>query len=102
MTFYHGVEEAIEAKFPRSPFTNETFELQTKAPDGTIYTTQTRLFERELSKRRDISILEAPLWEAGALKSVSVRRVPLKLVDARSVFGFCNKMADEGQFCYVF
>src|SRR5207249_1951086 len=57
MVFFHCVEELIEPMMPASPFTAEEYTLKTKDASGKLYTSRMRLFERNLSRRRSLSLM---------------------------------------------
>lgn len=97
MTFYHGVEELLEPELPESPFTSDTFELQTRDLEGTLWTTRTRLFSQ---KRRDATLLVPVLRRAGAWHAGRVGIVPVAVVRCADVLQACRDMAKAGRFVY--
>ena len=50
----HMIEETIEGHLPFSPFTRERFALVSRNRDGSLVTTETRLFEPAVSRRRNL------------------------------------------------
>ena len=100
MTFYHGVEELLEPRMPVSPFTSEWYELQTRDAEGLVRTTRTRLYNRELSRRRDTSRLLPELRRARAWRTERVGDLWAASVPARAALVAVEAMADSGKFCY--
>jgi aminoglycoside 3-N-acetyltransferase len=100
MTFYHGLEELFEDRLPASPFTREWFALETRDRDGNTWTTKTRLFDPDLSRRRDIGPLEPHLRRIGAWHQGKVGRLRVSLVRAHDVRDMCEQLADRGVFFY--
>ncbi len=101
MTFYHCVEELIEPLMPYSPFTAETFALQTRDAKGTLYASRMRLFEPVLSAKRRMSLMVPELRERGAWREAKVGRLELILLRASDVLEACRSMAAKGRFCYL-
>jgi aminoglycoside 3-N-acetyltransferase len=100
MTFYHCVEELLEAEMPVSPFTQTWFEATTKGPDGTTYTTKMRLFDPAVSERRDCELMVGPLKQRGYWRHTRVGKLDLIVLDANEVLDTLRSMAAAGQFCY--
>jgi aminoglycoside 3-N-acetyltransferase len=100
MTFYHGVEERLEPDMPVSPFTQEWFDLECRASDGTAYKTKTRLFDRSMSERRDVRLLLPDLIQLGEWRTDQLGRLNISLTSSRAVFRVCKQMAKQGRFCY--
>jgi len=100
LTFYHAVEEILEPRMPVSPFTQEVFDLQTRDPQGVLWPTQTRLFNRELGKRRDLDRLIPVLKASGHWHEARIGLLPVIVLRARQIFEACQELADRGVFCY--
>ncbi len=66
MSFFHSVEEILEPEMPFTPFTKETFSLQSIDKDGTVLFTTTYLFDPECARRRRPEKLIPALKERGA------------------------------------
>jgi aminoglycoside 3-N-acetyltransferase len=100
MTFYHGVEEILEARLPASPFTQRVFHLTSKRADGVLLQTETRLFEPAISRRRNLYKLVPELKRRGAWRMQRVGGLSVILLDAEDVMAAVSSMADRGIFCY--
>lgn len=100
MTFYHCLEELLEADFPESPFTREEFVLKSRDLQGKIHETTTRLFEPSLSKRRNMLPIEEQLRLRGHWKEQPIGRTSLILLEAAQVLDTVTRMNQKGIFCY--
>jgi aminoglycoside 3-N-acetyltransferase len=100
MTLYHGIEEILEPQMPFSPFTEARFELRARDPRGVVWVTKTRLFDPEVSARRDVSILVPELRRRGAWHEGKVGRLRAAVVRGSEVLSVCEELAREGRFCY--
>jgi aminoglycoside 3-N-acetyltransferase len=100
LTFYHMVEEAIEARLPASPFTEQVYHLASKRKDGTVVNTDTRLFEPAVSRRRNLHKLVPELKRRGAWREGRIGLVATILLDATEVYATVIDMADRGIYCY--
>jgi aminoglycoside 3-N-acetyltransferase len=100
MTFFHTVEEILDPRMPTSPFTKELYHLRCREPDGTIRETETRLFDRELSRRRNIPRMIPALRQSGQWRQSQIGRLPLLLLETRAVLSACESLAATGVYCY--
>lgn len=100
MTFYHAVEEILEPEMPFSPFTKEWFTLHTRDAQGRLVESRLRLFDPEISKRRDVRILIPILKRLGFWQEGRVGRLPVIVLRAEDVLHVCRHMATNGLFCY--
>jgi len=100
MTFYHCVEELLEPDMPFSPFTDTWFEATSKGPDGRIYATRMRLFDPDVSARRDPELMIEPLKQRGFWRHARVGRLDLVVLHATEVLATVREMAAEQKFCY--
>jgi aminoglycoside N3'-acetyltransferase len=100
MTYYHFVEEVIEPKMPFSPFTKETFTMQTRDRDGRILTSELRLMDRHYSKKRNMKPLTPVLKQNGHWREDRTGRLTAILLDAVDVMADCQAMASQGKYCY--
>lgn len=100
MTFFHALEEELEPIMPFSPFTKELFHLTSIGHAGEVRHTTTRLFEAEISRRRNLSRLMSALQQRGCWHELYVKRLRCILLDACEVSQVCWAMAREGRFCY--
>ncbi len=100
MTFYHGVEEVLAPLMPFSPFTAESYEMQTRDTAGTLWTTRTKLFDPAVSRRRNVNVLATPLKRRGQWHEARAGLLRVVLVEAQAVLDLCVAMAREGKFCY--
>ena len=100
MTFYHGVEEVIEALLPFSPFTSEAYEMPVRDVTGRLWTAKNRLYDPDVSRRRDITIMIPALKQRDLWREDKVGRLRAILVPARGVLNVVRKLAETGMFCY--
>jgi aminoglycoside 3-N-acetyltransferase len=100
MTFFHAVEELLEPCMPFSPFTRQTYDLQSRDVDGRVWTTHTRLFDPIYVRRRSLVKLLAALRQRRAWHEVRVGTLAVRLVAARDVLSACERLADRGIYCY--
>jgi aminoglycoside N3'-acetyltransferase len=100
LTFYHALEEMLEARLPFSPFTSEVFHLQSRDYDGELVVTHTRLFEPAISKRRNLGKLAVQLKEDGKWRERRIARLAITALDAEDVRSTVSAMAERGVYCY--
>jgi|ERR1700674_1518480 aminoglycoside 3-N-acetyltransferase len=100
LTFYHMIEETIEARLPVSPFTQKRFVLISKQRDGSLVSTETRLFEPAVSRRRNLLKLVPELKRMGAWREQRIGRLVMTLLNAEDVFVAVGAMLDRGIYCY--
>lgn len=100
MTLYHAVEEELQPEMPFDPFTAESYRLECIAPSGERVTVETKLFDPEMSRARDLTVLDRRLRSAGKWREHKVGRVRMTLLDANDVFEQARELAGEGIFCY--
>ena len=100
LTLYHALEEALEPRMPVSPFTDETFTLRSRLADGSEVTTTTRLFKPQVSRRRNLSKLEAELRRCGAWHQRRVGGLSMVALDTNDVRAAAFALADRGIYCY--
>jgi hypothetical protein len=65
-----------------------------------LWPTQTRLFNRELGKRRDLDRLIPVLKARGHWHEARVGLLPVIVLRARQILEACHELADRGVFCY--
>lgn len=100
LTFYHYLEELLEDMLPQSPFTSETFDVAFRGRDGETLQVSTRLFDPEVSRRRDLGALERELRAVGAWRQRKIGRVVAVLVEPDAVRDAVRSMAERGTYCY--
>ncbi len=100
LTFYHMLEELLEAELPVSPFTTEVYRLRSKLRDGQIVETECRLFEPAVSKRRRLGKLVPFLKASGAWREARVGRLPIVVLGAEDVERTVRQMIKQGIHCY--
>jgi len=100
MTFYHYVEEELEPQLPFSPFTTEVFTLHARDVNGTLVTTETRLFNPQRSRSRNLQKLVPFLKKRNLWNEIRIGRLPLILLSADGVRSTCREMALRGIYPY--
>jgi len=100
LTFFHTLEELLEGELPVKPFTAASFRLRTRAADGSIVFTQTRLFEPAISRRRNIFKLVPYLRASGFWRQAKAGKVDAVLLNARDVLTAARNMLARGEFAY--
>jgi hypothetical protein len=94
------LEESIEAELPKSPFTEEIFVLTSRNAAGTILTTRTRLFDPEISRRRNLYKLIPELGRLGALQKEMIGQLEVALFSASDVQVAVTELLRRGIYCY--
>jgi aminoglycoside 3-N-acetyltransferase len=100
MTFFHGIEELLEPDMPFSPFTQEWFTLQTRDLEGNLVASRMRLFEPQLSRRRDLRILVPTLKNQGFWQEGHVGKLSIIVLQETQVLEACRILAKQGIYCY--
>ena len=100
VTLYHTAEEVLESQLRISPFTRDTFKLECVAPDGQIAVIETRLFDPEVSRRRNLDLLVPELKQRDAWRETTVGRLSVVLLGARQVIEAVAALASRGIYCY--
>lgn len=100
LTFYHYVEEVLEARFPRSPFTAERFDARVRDRSGNEIHCTLRLFEPAVSKRRNLQLLKRAMIAAKVYPAASIGGTQVALLSAKAVLNTASDMADRGLYCY--
>lgn len=101
LTFYHYVEEALESRFPQSPFTAERYDSRVRDRDGNEIHCALRLFEPSLSKRRDLQLLKRAMTAANLYPVTTIGGAQVALLSAKAVLNTVAAMADQGRYCYA-
>ncbi|MBU6367005.1 MAG: AAC(3) family N-acetyltransferase [Gemmatimonadetes bacterium] len=100
MTYFHTLEEELGAGMPVSPFTDEQFTVPAVDATGRTLEVRTRLFNPELSRRRQVARLRAPLEARGAWAEGRVGTVRAILLRMGDVAACARALAAEGRYCY--
>ena len=100
LTFYHMIEEAIETRLPSSPFTQQHFVLTSRQKDGILVSTETRLFEPVVSRRRNLYKLVPELKKLGAWRQQQIGQLAMTMLNAKDVYAVVVAMLDRGITCY--
>jgi len=100
MTFFHYVEEELESQLPFSPFTANVFTLQCRDKDGELRTTETRLFEPQRSRSRNLQKLVPFLKKRNVWREARVGRLVLILLSSEGVLSTCREMVRLGIYPY--
>jgi aminoglycoside 3-N-acetyltransferase len=100
LTFFHTAEALLSDSWPESPFTRDIYRLTTIGVDGAEHVTHTRLFDPQISRRRNLSKLLPELHARGAWKQSRAGRLPIALVSARDVLDSVQALAARGIFAY--
>ena len=100
ITYFHYVEEVLEARMPYSPFTKEEFTLSTRTGTGETVTTVTRLYDLDLAARRYLVPVEDELRRRGQWRTARVKGLTATLVGASDFLNAMNDLAARGVYCY--
>jgi aminoglycoside N3'-acetyltransferase len=100
MTFFHAVEELLANQMPFSPFTSETFTLQSRDVEGKILSSTLRLFDPTWSRRRNLEKLIPVLKSQKAWADGHIGRLDGILLAAKDVLQACRELAAKGVYCY--
>ncbi len=99
-TFYHFIEEEIEALIPFPVFTETLFVLRSIDQHGAELVTQTRLFDKVSSSRRNMKKLVSHLQERHMWKTQRIGSVPCATVKAADAATVCRELAAKGMYLY--
>jgi aminoglycoside 3-N-acetyltransferase len=100
MTFYHYLEEELEATMPFSPFTTEQFTLSVRDADGQTWPVSVRLYDAVVGAQRDVRLMVPDLKARGAWREGKVGRLNAILLRCIEVQRVAAEMAAQGRFCY--
>jgi aminoglycoside 3-N-acetyltransferase len=100
MTYYHSLEELLEPLMPRSPFTQQTFQMVSRDTSGNLVECSFRLFEPTLSSERDLTPLVPLLRARGQWQERRLGTLDLALVRVRDVTRIVMEHAERGSFFY--
>ena len=100
LTYFHLLEEVLEAELPVSPFTEEVFHLQSKTRGGEILDTHCRLFDPAVSRRRKLEKLVPYLKAAKAWREARVGGLTIVVLQASAVEEVVRNMHKQGVYCY--
>ena len=100
MTFFHAIEAKLESRLPVSPFTNRTYTIRTVAMDGTEHLICTRLFDPEVSRRRNLAKLQPELVERGMWMRSRVGLLEIDSVKAADALEATTSLIGRGVFPY--
>jgi hypothetical protein len=100
MTLFHAAEDALEPRMPFSPFTSQRYRLLSRTATGDLVETNTRLFDPDVSRRRNLTKLVPALKARGAWRETRVGDLQIILLGASDVMAALSAMADGGSYCY--
>jgi len=100
LTFFHTVEEILEKEFPVSPFTEEKYTMECQTETGELVTTETRLFNPDVSKRRNINVLIPELKSKCAWRDSKLGTLDAILLNANDILSVVTAMSQNGKYCY--
>ena len=100
LTFFHLLEEVLEADLPVAPFTDEVFHLQSRTRGGEILDTHCRLFEPAVSRRRNLHKMVPYLKAAGAWREAKVGGLKITILPVVAVEQVVRNMHMQGVYCY--
>jgi len=100
LTFYHFLEETLEAALPLAPFTSELFHMQSRTRDGQMLDTHCRLFEPASSRRRNLYKLVPRLKKMGAWREAKVGGLKIVVLGTADVDAAVRGMVQQGVYCY--
>jgi len=100
LTFYHFLEETLEAALPLAPFTTELFHMQSRMRDGQVLDTHCRLFEPASSRRRNLYKLVPHLKQMGAWREAKVGGLKIVVLGTTDVDAAVRSMVQQGAYCY--
>jgi aminoglycoside 3-N-acetyltransferase len=100
MTFFHYLEEDLEAKMPFSPFTTETFTLSVRDEGGRVIPVAMRLYDPLVSRHRDAALMIPHLKRQGAWREAKIGGLNAIVLRCRDVRDSVMQMASQGLYCY--
>jgi aminoglycoside 3-N-acetyltransferase len=99
MTFFHYLEERFESRIVPSPLTAEVFDVPVRTGGETL-TAHTRLYNPELSGRRNIGVLLPELRRRGGITTGKVGLLPWMLVRTDAAQQAFEAVLDAGKTFY--
>jgi aminoglycoside 3-N-acetyltransferase len=100
MTFFHAVEELLAPNMPFSPFTKDSFSMQSRDSTGRVVKSRTYLFDAEWSRRRNLEKLVPVLKKRNVWIEGRVGQLDVVLLEAKDVVKACRHLSDQGVYCY--
>jgi aminoglycoside 3-N-acetyltransferase len=100
MTFFHTIEEILEPQMPFSPFTRAFFTLESRDQHGNSIVTQTRLFEPQYSRRRNLEKLVPVLKQRKWWHELRLGGMHAILLRADQVLQASEELAQRKVYCY--
>ena len=100
MTFFHTIEEILEPQMPFSAFTKAFFTLESRDQHGNLIVTQTRLFEPQYSRRRNLEKLVPFLKGRKWWHELRLGGMHAILLRADQVLRISEELAQRKVYCY--
>ncbi len=100
LTYFHSAEEILEPRMPFSPFTTERYTMRCRVDGRILETPPMRLYDPELSRRRQLAPLAEELQKTGRWQEFRVGTLVAPVLRVRDVLQTLEEMADRGIFCY--
>jgi aminoglycoside 3-N-acetyltransferase len=100
LTFFHTIEEILEAKMPFSPFTAQAYTLTSRLGSGDTVTTETRLFDTRISKKRNLTKMIPFLKAQGFWRETRIGASTAVLLGAADILDTVSEMGEKGIYCY--
>ncbi len=100
LTFFHTVEDILEKHLPISPFTEEKFIMHSKTESNELVKTETRLFNPDVSKQRNLDVLIPELKSKGEWREAKLGMLNVVLLNANGILNVITEMSKNGKYCY--
>ena len=100
LTYFHSAEEMLEPRMPFSQFTTERYTMRCRVDGQIVESAAMRLFDPEVSRRRQLAPLEMELRKAGRWQECRIGTLTAPVLSVKAVLQTLEEMADQGVFCY--
>jgi len=100
VTSFHEVEDRMGDRFPVRVYLDRAFELRGRDDDGEAFVARTLCHDPLLSAVRDCMRMDAPLREAGVLRSVPVGAAEVLCLDAGGLTHVLEQQATRKRTIY--
>ena len=100
LTFFHFAEEVLAPQMPFDPFTKERYTMRYRLNETILESAPMRLYDPEVSRRRNLTPLAAELQKAGRWLEGRVGSLTAPVLRAKQIMQTLEDMAKRGVFCY--
>ncbi len=100
LTFFHYLEERFEEAIPRSPFTEDQFIVTFFDENAKEITVQTRLYDQNISRSRNLVPLEQQLKTNGQWQRSKLGALEIVVLSVGDIVKAYQQLIEKNIFCY--